>query len=567
MQESVLISEATRKNWERLGKDFSNSHSQLSKRANKRYSTKNIMPLEYFTNPETLEIIDTILTYNLDITSTIYSLAINLLASNNLINLKNDNYTSENEFIIEILDEFETKKINRDLLNIELPKERDLLGIVYQCLMSEGSKNIKGSYYTPQDIIKNTIKTLNSSDKFLDPCCGTGSFLIEASSKINDPQNIYGCDLDKTACLIAKINLILKYPKIKFRPNIFHCDFLLSKKFNTDFFDIIATNPPWGAITSDNYKKSFTQIKSDEIFSYFIIQSGKFLKPDGNMHLVLPESILNVKTHQDIRKFILDNMTITTINLCGKAFAGVLTDVIILSLTNKNNQHNEITIKGKKQLKISQKYYEQNPYNKYSILDNTDARIIDKIYSIPYNTLKNNAIWGLGIVTGDNKKHISKNTKKLANPHKIYTGKNIKKDEITETNDFIDYQRDKFQQAAPDSIYYAKEKLVYKFISKKLIFAYDNKQRLFLNSANILIPKLENYEITDVMIFLNSTLFQYIYTKRFNELKILKNNLLELPFPILDKKDLKNLTDEKIFKIFNLNQEEISYIKKEVGAK
>ena len=93
-------------------------------------------------------------------------------------------------------------------------------------------------------------------------------------------------------------------------------------------------------------------------------------------------------------------------------------------------------------------------------------------------------------------------------------------------------------------------------------FAYDDKQRLFLNSANILIPKLEEYSIKDVMAFLNSTLFQYIYKMKFNELKVLKGNLLELPFPFI----LPNgkLTDDKIFELYDLTNDEISYIKNTV---
>lgn len=114
------------------------------------------------------------------------------------------------------------------------------------------------------------------------------------------------------------------------------------------------------------------------------------------------------------------------------------------------------------------------------------------------------------------------------------------KNKISDSENYINYTRENFQQVAPENIYRAKEKLVYKFISKKLIFAYDNKQRLFLNSANILIPKLENYTIKNVMTFLNSTLFQYIYTKKFNELKVLKGNLTELPFPVFDKKNTKD---------------------------
>lgn len=37
------------------------------------------------------------------------------------------------------------------------------------------------------------------------------------------------------------------------------------------------------------------------------------------------------------------------------------------------------------------------------------------------------------------------------------------------------------------------------------------------------------------MVFLNSKIFQYLYIKLFNELKILKGNLMKMPFPILTK--------------------------------
>ena len=173
-------------------------------------------------------------------------------------------------------------------------------------------------------------------------------------------------------------------------------------------------------------------------------------------------------------------------------------------------------------------------------------------------TLKD-SVWALGIVTGDNSRLITNNSK---NGEKIYSGKNISKDGISDSVRYILYDRTKFQQVAPDEVYRAKEKLVYKFVSKKLVFAYDNKQRLFLNSANILIPNIDGYSIKDVMTFLNSTLFQYIYTKKFNELKVLKGNLLELPFPV--KLPDTKLTDDKIFKLYDLTKDEISYIKNTV---
>ena len=210
---------------------------------------------------------------------------------------------------------------------------------------------------------------------------------------------------------------------------------------------------------------------------------------------------------------------------------------------------------------LSQKFYDKNINNNFSILSSADVEIINKIYSHKYKTLDKASIWALGIVTGDNSKWIT-NNKEFG--EKIYSGKNIQKGFISESDKYIDYKRENFQQVAAESIYRAGEKLVYKFISKRLVFAYDDNQRLFLNSANVLIPKLDGYSIKQVMAFLNSTLFQYIYQKTMGELKVLKGNLMQLPFPDMNFDKKEEINDEEIFKLFKLSSSEISYIKQEV---
>ena len=83
---------------------------------------------------------------------------------------------------------------------------------------------------------------------------------------------------------------------------------------------------------------------------------------------------------------------------------------------------------------------------------------------------------------------------------------------------------------------------MYKFVSSKLCFTYDNRQRLFLNSANILIPEVDGMSIKTVLAFLNSSLFNFLYAKRFNDIKILKGNLSALPFPKISRELDQRLT-------------------------
>ena len=148
---------------------------------------------------------------------------------------------------------------------------------------------------------------------------------------------------------------------------------------------------------------------------------------------------------------------------------------------------------------------------------------------------------------------------------------------------YIVYDRKSFQQVAKDEIYRAEEKLVYKFISNKLVFAYDNSQSLFLNSANILIPKIPNMSIKTVLAFLNSELYQYLYCVLFSEIKILKGNLIELPFPdisatqnleisayvdkvLAGEKEYISTIQTAIYEIFGLTSEHITHIREKLNG-
>ena len=72
--------------------------------------------------------------------------------------------------------------------------------------------------------------------------------------------------------------------------------------------------------------------------------------------------------------------------------------------------------------------------------------------------------------------------------------------------------------------------------------AYDNQQRLCLNSANILIPLVDGLSIKSVAALLNSSLYHYYYSMKFPDIKVLKGNLQQLPFPKLTARQDKKLS-------------------------
>lgn len=581
---------------------------RLNKRANKRNSDKKFIPKEYSGD----DIIDNYINYissfitnnSLSINEAIFLLSINLLLKEKLIqNSSLDELLAfkkshfKNEYVYKILKDFydDLKNISRDkqyeeLLEKEIPYHNDILGLIYQSVKSEGEKAKQGSYYTPKDIVNEIIADyVNNDQKILDPCCGTGQFLLMASSSIANPKNLFGFDIDPIAVFIAKINLILKYKSIDFYPNITCKDTLLDHDSSSLFsskeeFDLILTNPPWGLHFENDVlsalKSLYPNIKSLESFSYFISKSIEMLDEGGILSFILPESILNIKVHSDIRNTILKNTSIVKIKKLGRAFTNVFTNVIRIDLSKKvPEEKHKFEIVSDSRYSIFQNRFLSNPDLIFDInVNDFDNAIIEKVFSLPSNTLKNNADWALGIVTGDNKKFI--HTIQKEGFEEIYKGKDVNKYFLSAPSNFIKFEPEKFQQVAPEEKYRANEKLIYKFISSKLIFSYDDKQKLTINSANILIPKINNYPTKVVLSLLNSSLYQFIYLKKFNTIKVLRGNLEELPFPFFSEITIKEIVslvdqvlakeidasviDNFIFELFDINSIEIEHIKNNI---
>ena len=75
-----------------------------------------------------------------------------------------------------------------------------------------GSRKATGSYYTPTKIVKKLIEKLDiaSDARILDPCCGTGNFLLQLPAHVRFDQ-IYGNDTDTISVKITRLNMVLKY--------------------------------------------------------------------------------------------------------------------------------------------------------------------------------------------------------------------------------------------------------------------------------------------------------------------------------------------------------------------
>ena len=174
--------------------------------------------------------------------------------------------------------------------------------------------------------------------------------------------------------------------------------------------------------------------------------------------------------------------------------------------------------------------------------------------------LKDNAIFALGIVTGNNKEYIA--NEKKDGMEVILKGSDIFRYAMKETDNYIHFAPEKFQQVAPTEMYRAEEKLLYRFIAEVPVFTYDNQQTLSLNSCNILIPQMEGMDIKYVLAILNSSVAAYFINKKYNSVKLLRSHIESLPIPMVSNEKQNDII-KKVDHIMNA-RENISGLYKEL---
>lgn len=589
---------------------------RLRKRANKAGADRMFAPFEYIDDDgdqkQIIVLIDYLMQHHVNRRIAVFLLALNLFRTRKEILChdlqhiltfpldifrRSGVYREFKDFYYDIRGDLEKEKPDNAVLgylfNLSLPAGCDILGIVYQALTLEGKKSCFGSYFTPAEIVKAAVQdSIHKGQRVLDPCCGTGQFLLAFARTIDDPNNIWGMDLDMNAVRIARLNLLLHYDR-DFRPNVYHGDTLEhALSFGHDnskesgcvpaaMYDFIATNPPWGADIDSAMKNrlalGFPEIISGESFSYFLRVSFELLKDGGTGSFILPEALLNIRLHGDIREYLLKNCQITLIEYLGKPFRNVFSAVIRMDIIKRKPVNDEVLIKfPDKEYRIPQKRFLDNRWFVIDIhLSGQDEAILRKVYGVRHITLKERADWALGIVTGDNQRFLSNTREQNMEP--VYKGADIERYILREPTSYIRFIPKEFQQVAQEYKYRAKEKLIYRFISNQLVFAYDDKASLTLNSANILIPEPGSYPVKVILALFNSSLYHYIFTKKYHTLKILRGDLEQLPLPfwpddvyshiadladkLINGEDQYTELDDYIMALFELTPEECRYVK------
>ncbi|KAA6340779.1 putative type I restriction enzymeP M protein [termite gut metagenome] len=229
---------------------------------------------------------------------------------------------TDNESIVEIIKLLETWSF--------LGTGDDIKGIVYEIFLKSTLRGELDQYFTPREIVNYMVKYSDPQigDKILDPACGSGGFLIQSfrhvnQQIINSPSSeiesekrfkclvdkcLWGNEADEDLHVLAKINLIMHGDGYN---NIYQGDTLRSKKLPDDYFDFVLTNPPFTIRYNfpnvlSNYEMGINK-ESEELDILFTEKCIKSLNSSrtGELYIVLPEGLLNLKSYIGFREWLL----------------------------------------------------------------------------------------------------------------------------------------------------------------------------------------------------------------------------------------------------------------------
>jgi len=225
-----------------------------------------------------------------------------------------------------------TIKLNEKLKKNIKHSDMDILGNFYGEFVKYGGSdgNSLGIVLTPRHItnLMCELIDINENDYVLDPCCGSGGFLIAAMNKMLNQttdeskqaqikqKQLHGIELQQKLFTIATTNMILRgdgKSNLK-RDDIFH----VGKDFYTDKITKALINPPYSQAKTKNLSH-LSEIS-------FINETLSLMKSGAKLAAIVPQSTMIGKTKNDknYKREILDNNSLETVITLNKdTFYGV----------------------------------------------------------------------------------------------------------------------------------------------------------------------------------------------------------------------------------------------------
>ena len=152
--EKYLISEATKRNWDKL---HANDKGKLTRRANKSQSQKLLVPDGYVTAGSLRRFVETLMENDYPLPDLIFTLCALKIEQNKASQANQDRFLNEYG--------------HYQRLEIEVPRQiaknrqDDWIGYIYQSLVAEGQRILNGLYYTKPAIVDTMVEGIGLNEK------------------------------------------------------------------------------------------------------------------------------------------------------------------------------------------------------------------------------------------------------------------------------------------------------------------------------------------------------------------------------------------------------------------
>jgi len=251
----------------------------------------------------------------------------------------------------------------------------DIIGTIFEEMIYKQRRHLLGQYFTRSEVVDLILSfCLKSVGTVLDPCVGSGTFLVRAHQRLRylDPElshselvpMLFGIDIDKNVAMLAAINLYIRDPLTATveNPRIGRMDFFSDKikprstipslaphdniaetkdvfRFQLPKFDTIVGNPPYtrqeemkSAFFSSQYKTRIVEnaiqpvifedgeslrdkwSTKSSIYSYFLVKSAhQFLKEKGRLGFITSNSWLDSSFGVALKEYFLKHFKIIAV--------------------------------------------------------------------------------------------------------------------------------------------------------------------------------------------------------------------------------------------------------------
>ncbi|MFO8018471.1 MAG: N-6 DNA methylase [Promethearchaeia archaeon] len=497
------------------------------------------------------------------------------------------------------------KKKSKKSGDVYTPKQltTNIIEHLFRIILSDFGKEAVKYFFEQEGEIEETqtqiISRFLKNLKILDPACGSGRWLVSvsrvlfklnlmlSSSAIDQlalkkkiiKRNIYGNDIEKSACTISKLNLLLWIYKneknhlqldslqkpLNFEQidkilelnqksdlnfNITNHDFLLN--FSSQKFHLILGNPPYienKSIAMDYkkqlYQKFHSAYKLFDLSILFIEQAVKHLKPEGIISFLITNKFLSADYGIKIRNLMLKKTTIREIIDVSSldVFKKAATYPIIITLQKsepKDIKSNKIGIKRCNNLKKFRndtfeetEYFQRiiHQFPSHVIPTSKHISIVSEVYK-KYDPI-DSIFDDLKIIYRPFgftkwKKHFEDITDNKSNNKDLlligtgnlspYVIKYEKKIRIAGYNLPISYCN-LHEHFSEKFEILSQEKLIFREIAKRLTFVYD--PGIFMNITGLYflqIPPLDSADLFALLTIFNSKLLNLVFNTLFSSL-------------------------------------------------